>query len=210
MGKKQRFAAKNVTGWKGTLAVAMTNYIEAGSIIAAASSLTMWQAYLNLDSIKVGLLSALSANALGAALGALIGGYLTDRYGRKIVLNYDLMIYMLGALLIAVSVNYLMLLIGTIYYWYGSRCGCPGFMDLYVRRISKGKTGLSCGRNTVSLVNRTNCYIHFGSFTRSIRITGFENHFLAFIRPGIFHLVFAKRFAGVEIVGRAKRTGEES
>ena len=114
MGKKQRFAAKNVTGWKGTLAVAMTNYIEAGSIIAAASSLTMWQAYLNLDSIKVGLLSALSANALGAALGALIGGYLTDRYGRKIVLNYDLMIYMLGALLIAVSVNYLMLLIGTI------------------------------------------------------------------------------------------------
>jgi inositol transporter-like SP family MFS transporter len=88
MQKNQKFAAKNVTGWKATLAVSMTNYIEAGSIIAAASSLTLWQEYLGLNSVKVGLLSALSANALGAAIGALIGGYLTDRYGRKVIFSY--------------------------------------------------------------------------------------------------------------------------
>lgn len=49
------------TGWKATIAIAMANYIEAGAIIAAASSLTLWQAYLNIDSVGVGLLSALSA-----------------------------------------------------------------------------------------------------------------------------------------------------
>src|SRR5690625_6270112 len=88
--EKEKVGAKNVTGWKATIAIAMANYIEAGSIIAAASSLTLWQAYLNIDSVGVGLLSALSANALGAAIGALIGGPLTDKYGRKAIFNYDL------------------------------------------------------------------------------------------------------------------------
>ncbi|HEY4537056.1 MAG TPA: MFS transporter [Erysipelothrix sp.] len=112
--KEKRFAAKNITGWKATMAVSMANYIEAGSIIAAASSLTLWQAYLNIDSVGVGLLSALSANALGAALGALIGGPLTDKYGRRIIFSYDLIVYMLGVLLIMLSVNFPMLLIGTV------------------------------------------------------------------------------------------------
>ncbi|MFD2922317.1 MFS transporter [Halobacillus naozhouensis] len=110
----KRFAAKNVTGWKATVAVAMANYIEAGSIIAAASSLTLWQAYLNIESMGVGLLSALSANALGAAIGAIIGGPLTDKYGRKFIFSYDLLVYMVGVALIAASVNFPMLLIGTI------------------------------------------------------------------------------------------------
>lgn len=111
---KRRFAAKNVTGWKATIAISMANYIEAGSIIAAASSLTLWQAYLGIDSLGVGLLSALSANALGAAIGALIGGPLTDKFGRKIVFSYDLLVFMIGVTLIAASVNFPMLLIGTI------------------------------------------------------------------------------------------------
>lgn len=109
-----KIGAKKTTGWKATISVAMANYIEAGSIIAAASSLTMWQAYLHLDNIAVGLLSALSANAFGAAVGALFGGYLCDKYGRKFIYTYDLLAYMLGVLLIAVSVNFPMLLVGTI------------------------------------------------------------------------------------------------
>ncbi|AEO99619.1 MAG: MFS transporter [Heyndrickxia faecalis] len=109
-----RIGSKSTTGWKATISVAMANYIEAGSIIAAASSLTLWQAYLHLNSISVGLLSALSANAFGAAIGALFGGYLTDKYGRKFIYTYDLLVYMLGVFLIAVSVNFPMLLIGTI------------------------------------------------------------------------------------------------
>src|SRR5699024_12328581 len=92
----------------------MANYIEADSSIAAASSLTLWQAYVNIDSVGVGLLSALSANALGAAIGALIGGPLTDKYGRKAIFNYDLLVYMVGVLLIAVFFSFPMLLICTI------------------------------------------------------------------------------------------------
>lgn len=106
--------SKKTTGWKGTISVAMSNYIEAGSIIAAASSLTLWQAYLHLNSVTLGLLSALSANAFAAAIGGFFGGYLCDKYGRKFIYKYDLLLYMLGVLIIALSVNFPMLLTGTI------------------------------------------------------------------------------------------------
>ena len=59
----------SVRGWKATIAVAMSNYIEAGSIIALATSLTLWQEYFGFSNWVVGLVAALSANAFGAAIG---------------------------------------------------------------------------------------------------------------------------------------------
>ena len=43
-----------------------------------------------------------------------IGGRLADKYGRKFIYKYDLLIYMVGVLLIALSMNFQMLLIGYI------------------------------------------------------------------------------------------------
>ncbi|WP_342216210.1 SDR family oxidoreductase [Nocardia abscessus] len=88
----------------------MSNYIEAGSIIAIATSLTFWQDAFGISNFAVGLLAALSANAFGAAIGAGIGGPLCDRFGRKAIYTYDLLVYMAGVLLAAFAVNFAMLL----------------------------------------------------------------------------------------------------
>jgi inositol transporter-like SP family MFS transporter len=104
--------SKKTSGWKATISVAMANYIEAGSIIAGASGLSLWTEYLHLDNIMVGMLGALSANAFGAAFGALLGGWLCDKYGRKFIYTYDLVVYMLGVLIIAGSFSFPMLLAG--------------------------------------------------------------------------------------------------
>ncbi|MBU7591504.1 MFS transporter [Metabacillus halosaccharovorans] len=101
-------------GMKSTITVAMSNYLEAGSIVAGAGGLTLWMEYLNLDDFKLGLLGALSANGFGAAIGALAGGILVDKYGRKLIYKYDLLLYMLGVLLITFSFNFPMLLIGYV------------------------------------------------------------------------------------------------
>lgn len=105
-----RIGSKNTTGWKATASVAMSNYIEAGSIIAIATSLSLWQNAFGIDDFAVGLLAAFSSNAFGAAIGAAIGGPLCDRYGRKFIYTYDLVVFMVGVLLATFAVNFPMLL----------------------------------------------------------------------------------------------------
>jgi inositol transporter-like SP family MFS transporter len=105
-----KLGARTTTGWRATIAVAMSNYIEAGSIIAIATSLAFWQSEFGISNFAVGLLAALSANAFGAALGAILGGPLCDRFGRKAIYTYDLLVYMAGVLLAAFAVNFVMLL----------------------------------------------------------------------------------------------------
>jgi MFS family permease len=109
-----RIGASSTTGWRATISVAMSNYIEAGSIIAIAVSLTPWQKHFGIDDVAVGLLAALSANAFGAAAGAIVGGLLCDRLGRKFIYTYDLLVYMLGILLAVFAMSYGMLLAGFV------------------------------------------------------------------------------------------------
>ena len=66
---------------KSTLAVSLNNYLDAGAIVAGASGITLWQNYLGLSEMHLGWLNAISANALGAAIGAIIGGFLADKFG---------------------------------------------------------------------------------------------------------------------------------
>jgi inositol transporter-like SP family MFS transporter len=109
-----KVGARSTTGWKATISVAMSNYIEAGSIIAIATSLSFWQDAFGISNLGVGLLAALSANAFGAAIGAVLGGPLCDRFGRKAIYTYDLLVYMAGVLLAACAMNFTMLLVGFV------------------------------------------------------------------------------------------------
>lgn len=105
MGKKK-------SSLKSTMAVSLTNYLDAGAIVAGASGLTLWQNYLGLSEGHLGWLNAISANCLGAAIGAIIGGFLADKYGRKAIYTYNMLIYMTGVAIVMLSVNFPMLLAG--------------------------------------------------------------------------------------------------
>ncbi len=97
---------------KSTIAVSLTNYLDAGAIVAGASGLTLWKEYLDLTEMHLGWLNFISANCLGAAIGAIIGGFLADKFGRKFIYTYNLLVYMLGVVLVMLSVNFPMLLTG--------------------------------------------------------------------------------------------------
>ena len=104
--------SKKTSSLKSTLAVSLNNYLDAGAIVAGASGITLWQNYLGLSEIHLGWLNAISANALGAAIGAIIGGFLADKFGRKFIFTYNLLVYMLGVLIVMLSTNFAMLLCG--------------------------------------------------------------------------------------------------
>lgn len=116
---------RGISGWKATIAVAMSNYIEAGAIIALATSLTLWQGAFGFDDGMVGVIAAISANAFGAALGALIGGPLCDRLGRKFIYTYDLIVFMVGALMITFAASTVLLIIGVILMGIAVGAGVP-------------------------------------------------------------------------------------
>ena len=136
----------NMSPWKKTITAGLISYIDAGSIVAGAAGLSMWQAYFGMDSMQMGILAALSSNTGGAAIGSLIGGKICDKYGRKFVYNYALLIYMIGVALIVCATNYPMFLLGYVfvgvcYCWSHGRSGCCCILDVYCGRGSVGESG---------------------------------------------------------------------
>ncbi|PAE17055.1 MFS transporter [Virgibacillus sp. 7505] len=123
----------------------MSNYLEAGSIVAGAGGLTLWMEYLNLNDAKLGLLGALSANGFGSAIGAFLGGILVDKFGRKFIYKYDLLVYMLGILLITFSFNFPMLLVGYVVTGIAVGAAIPAAWTYIAEEAPKGERAARVG-----------------------------------------------------------------
>jgi inositol transporter-like SP family MFS transporter len=98
--------------WRKTILAAMANYIDSGSIVAGAVSLPVWSKQFGFGSSFVSLLGAFSSNAISAGLGALIGGRICDRLGRKKIYQWDLLLYAFGVLWIIFAQAPWMLIFG--------------------------------------------------------------------------------------------------
>ncbi|HDU7438708.1 TPA: MFS transporter [Listeria monocytogenes] len=146
--------AGSSTSKKGTIAVSLTNYLDSGCIVAGTSGLTLWATQFGLSSFAVGLLGAVSANAFGSAIGALIGGHLADKYGRKFIYTYNMLVYMLGVTIIMFAMNFPMLLIGFLVTGLSVGAGVPASWtyisemadpSIRARNIGISQFAWSCG-----------------------------------------------------------------
>jgi MFS transporter, SP family, inositol transporter len=130
---------------KSTIAVSLTNYLDAGAIVAGASGLSLWQNYLGLNESHLGWLNAISANCFGAAIGAIVGGFLADRYGRKTIYTYNMLVYMLGIAIIMFAVNYPMLLTGFLVTGISVGAGVPASWTYISENSEVGNRGKNMG-----------------------------------------------------------------
>lgn len=130
---------------KSTIIVSLTNYLDAGAIVAGASGLTLWQSYLGLTADNLGWLNAISANCFGAAIGAIIGGFLADKYGRKTIYTYNMLVYMLGVAIIMFSVSFPMLLLGFLITGISVGAGVPASWTYISENSEVGNRGRNIG-----------------------------------------------------------------
>ncbi len=128
-----------------TIAVSLTNYLDAGAIVAGASGLTLWKDYLGLTEAHLGWLNAISANCLGAAIGAIIGGVLADKYGRKAIYTYNMLLYMAGVLCILLATSYPALLAGFLVTGISVGVGVPASWTYISESSEVGNRGRNIG-----------------------------------------------------------------
>jgi inositol transporter-like SP family MFS transporter len=100
--------------WKWSALAGMASYLDAGSIVGLGVGMVNFKKAFALSIGEVGFLAAIGPNAIGCAVGAIVGGWLGDKLGRKRIYQFDLIVYAIGILLAAFAVNSTMLMIGTI------------------------------------------------------------------------------------------------
>jgi inositol transporter-like SP family MFS transporter len=100
---------------RNTVLAALASYIDAGSIVAGAAGLALWADEFGLGSSTIGLIGAFSSNAISAGVGALAGGWLCDRLGRRRVYQWDLLVYAFGLVWIIFATEPWMLITGYVF-----------------------------------------------------------------------------------------------
>jgi len=100
--------------WRNTILAGLANYIDAGSIVAGSAALALWKAQYGLSDTFLGLIAAFSANAISAGVGALIGGILCDRFGRKKIYQFDMLFYAFGMLFLVFASAPWMIVLGFV------------------------------------------------------------------------------------------------
>lgn len=141
---------KNRNWDRNRIAATLNSYLDAGGIVAGAGGLALWQSEFGLSSAAIGALGAFSANAFGAAIGALIGGPIVDNKGRIFVVKYSQLVYMLGALSIIFAINFLMLFAGFITLGVGVGIGIPSSWTYLSETSNPEKRARNVGMSQVA------------------------------------------------------------
>jgi len=131
--------------WKTTILAGLANYIDAGSIVAGAAALAMWKQMYGLSDTFVGVIGAFSANAISAGIGALIGGWLCDKFGRKKIYQWDMLIYAIGMAFLVFAAAPWAIVVGFIIVGLAVGADIPASWSLIAEQAPEGQRGKHSG-----------------------------------------------------------------
>jgi inositol transporter-like SP family MFS transporter len=123
----------------------LASYIDAGSIVAGAAGLALWAEHFGLSSGMVGAIGAFSSNAISAGVGALISGFLCDRHGRKVIYQWDLLLYAFGLLCIILAPSPYLLVFGYVLTGLAVGADIPAAWTLIAEQAPDGRRGRHTG-----------------------------------------------------------------
>lgn len=131
--------------WRNTILAGLANYIDAGSIVAGSVALALWKEIYGLSDGFIGLIGAFSANAISAGVGALIGGILCDKFGRKKIYQYDMLFYAFGMLFLVFASAPWMIVLGFVLVGLAVGADIPASWSLIAEQAPDDKRGAHSG-----------------------------------------------------------------
>jgi MFS transporter, SP family, inositol transporter len=142
-GGGERFVKQS--GWQNTVLAGLANYIDAGSIVSGSAALALWVEQYHLSTTFVGLIGAFSANAISAGIGALIGGRLCDRFGRKRIYQFDMLFYAFGMAWLVFATHPWMIVLGFVLVGLAVGADIPASWSLIAEMAPDGARGKHSG-----------------------------------------------------------------
>lgn len=131
--------------WRNTVLAGLANYIDAGSIVAGSIALMFWKEMYGLSDTFIGVLGAFSANAISAGVGALVGGWLCDRIGRKKIYQWDMLVYAAGMSLLVFGNSPWTIVVGFVIVGLAVGADIPASWSLIAEHAPTGARGKHSG-----------------------------------------------------------------
>lgn len=122
MINKQPAQTARRSWWVGSIA-GMASYIDAAAIVSSGIAFVLYQHSIGLAENEIGALSAMLT--FGVAVGALVGGRLGDRFGRRSVFLATMAMIVIGSGLLVTAPGFAPLLLGTALVGFGTGADLP-------------------------------------------------------------------------------------
>ena len=150
--------------WRDTILAGLANYIDSGSIVAGSVALALWKDLYGLTDSFIGLIAAFSANAISAGIGAFIGGWLCDKFGRKKIYQYDMLFYAFGMLFLIFANAAWMIIVGFLLVGLAVGADIPASWSLIAEQAPDDKRGAHRRRRTGAMEPGPGCRAGRGIF----------------------------------------------
>ncbi len=109
--------------WWVAVVSGMASYIDAATIVSSGTALVLYQHSIGVSASEIGVLSA--TLTLSIAIGALSGGRLGDRFGRRTVFLATMAMIVVGSAILVFASAFPLLLVGTVFAGLGSGADLP-------------------------------------------------------------------------------------
>ena len=125
--------------WKTAILAGMASYLDAAAIVTTGIALVLYAPTLGLSNNDIGIISGLLT--LFFAIGALIGGRLGDRFGRRRVFSVSLLVYAVGSAVLTLAIHPAMLYIGVVLVGSAIGADLPVSLALIAEESPEGMKG---------------------------------------------------------------------
>lgn len=136
-----------VRDWFRSTVAGMASYLDAAAIVSTGTALVLFQDAFGLDPMQIGMLSSLLTISIAA--GALTGGRLGDRFGRRRVFSSTVLLLAIGGGLLAAAAGPVMLYIGVVLVGYAAGADLPVSLALIAEEAPPGQAGKLVGLSQV-------------------------------------------------------------